>query len=286
MSSSKGRPPPSSLWRQPSLLANPSLQEVHERRAGTDQRVEQVEQHLAFLSLAAGITHIERRTGREADEVQLAAGEAGLAFMGRQLRRQHREAGRERERPFVRAANLELGQVGAGDAPVAADVDDVDPRNVVPQAIDCAGNDAAGHQRLAETYLVGHEKAAGAVFRPKQPVESVIHRAALKRLERLETRVDGGSLHGCGFCASASSTAVQISNRSSGTILRPSSVFRRSSISRSGPLRDDGRCNRRRVRTIWLRRFGEENIRNGFAVFRQGLVRSPRKFRDRPSPVI
>ena len=121
-----------------------------------------------------------------------------MAFAGRQLRRQHGEAGRERKRPFVRAPHLELGQVGAGDASVAADVDDVDPRDVVPQVIDGAGDDAAGHQRLAETHLVGHEKAAGAVLRLEQPVETVIHRAALKRLERLETRVDGGALHGRG----------------------------------------------------------------------------------------
>ena len=65
--------------------------------------------------------------GVKLTKLSLLSARPGLAFAGCQLRRQHGEAGRERERSFACAADLELGQVGAGDASVAADVDDVDP---------------------------------------------------------------------------------------------------------------------------------------------------------------
>ena len=57
-----------------------SLQEVHECRARSHQRMEQLKQHLPFPALAGRVSHIERRAGGETDEVQLAVSEPGFAF--------------------------------------------------------------------------------------------------------------------------------------------------------------------------------------------------------------
>ena len=64
---------------------------------------------------------------------------------------------------------LQLGEIRARDAAVAADVDDVDPFDVVPEVIDGAGDDAAGDQRLAEAHLVGHQK-------PPRALSSAVNR--------------------------------------------------------------------------------------------------------------
>ena len=52
------------------------LAEQVQRRAPFQEPIEQLKQYLPLAALAAGLTHVERRAGREADEVQLAVGKA------------------------------------------------------------------------------------------------------------------------------------------------------------------------------------------------------------------
>src|SRR5690606_17238321 len=135
-----------------------------------------------------------RRRG-EADEVHLAVQEPGRFGPRRELGREHRQAGRERERALRVARHLQLRQVRARDALVAADVDDVDALDVIPEVLDRPRDDAAGDERLAETDLVGHEEAAGVVRREEETLEGVLDGAALERLQRREYRFDVRSLH-------------------------------------------------------------------------------------------
>ena len=106
--------------------------------------------------------------------------------------------------------------------------------------IDGAGDDAACDQRLAESDFVGYEETCGAVFCDEQAVECMLYRTTLKRFERLQELIDAGSIQDGFPSRSVSSTADQTANRSSGTIFRPSSVLRRSPISRRTGFRRSG----------------------------------------------
>ena len=97
---------------------------------------------------------------------------------GRQLGGQHGETGCQRERSLVGAPDLELREIGASDAGVAADVDDVDPVHVFPEVIDGSGDDPARDQRLPQADLVGNEEAGRTVRIQKQAAESVVDSSA------------------------------------------------------------------------------------------------------------
>ena len=149
-----------------------------------------MKQKLPLPALAAGMSHLERGAWREADEVQLVVHEARPVVAGRKLGRQHCETGRQRERALAGAPDLELWQVGAGDAGVAADVDEVDPIYVFPKVIDRPRDDAARDQRLPQADLVGDEEAGRAVCLQEQAPECVVDGAALEGLQRFQDFVD------------------------------------------------------------------------------------------------
>ena len=164
------------------FLGHPPLQEVHQRRQTVDVRSQEMKQNLPLPAPAAGMAHLERRAWREADEIQLVFHETRPVVCRCQLGGQHGETGCQRERSLAGAPNLELREIGASDAGVAADVDDVDPIHVFPEVIDGSGDDPARDQRLPQADLVGNEEAGRTVRIQEQAAESVIDGAALERL--------------------------------------------------------------------------------------------------------
>src|SRR5699024_3188535 len=133
-------------------------------------------------------------------------------------------------------------QVLPRDLPVGADVGDADRPVPVPQVIDRTGRDALGHQRLAQTHLVGDQEAVDRVFIQPQPPERVVHSGPLERFQTAEDAAEIGALlpHRRLRSWTAWSTTSHIWRNSAGITSAACGICRSSEICRATAASEDG----------------------------------------------
>ena len=179
----------------PAIDSRPDLEKVAETLSWLDHFLQEMEQQRPLPADTGRRAQIERRSRREADEVDLVSSESVVA---RQLQGQERHSRGQLE--FLLAEYIQPIDVLTGDRLVRADVEHIDARHAMPEPFDRARDHSSRNHRLSETDLVRHQEAPRGIGIPVKAAHHVVDGPSLKLLERSQCRfrvVPFGVRHGC-----------------------------------------------------------------------------------------